>query len=927
MKNDLFLEMIETSNFELYETILKYETLSPKAQKKVMHAVEHYLIRASMRPTPMGVFSALSFGQNTENMTGEYKKVVSIDAEWVSNLYKGLETKREVIPNLKINWNVSLKCSSDAYVNLFSNFWNSTGDEEILEYRKTKLLEIIRKITQTPIVGSILVDQLTIELGKSRTEILDYIILLLEKDVLVSNLRPKAYSASISSIIQTINSIKVNKDLIIGMKEIEELIGKYERIDLGKGRSLFERICNRMRQYAKSTNYLKIDLYKREDQKIDLKEKDQILLQHAINKLTYLTPKTPDLNCIRDYVQMYIKKYGLYREVPLLELLDPKTGLGSPYKGTYTNVDNPVNKNFDYLDNEIQKAIFLHQKEVDISDFPLEELPAEVKGSLSTDFDFVVVQLNDNKMMISPHTGSDRSGKMIGRFGLSNNLTVSKDVMRVELLALPRSSRLLNIYPKCSNCDFELPIGMRASGLKSVLDIHDIYVSLARVEDDYRFIFYSYKYNKYLEFQTNSMLNYKTEGILPYVGRFLLEATSHSRGASTPLFVSGALETLKKYVMIPRITYKRVIIRPQSWTIRLSYFNKERVTENDIKKFLTIWSMPKYIRIQDQDKWIIIDVSNIESQKEICHILNRDHEVLLYENLQERGTNAAELVLSAIGNNGTQAKKLCNLHYCDSVSTNDRQRKFVPNDSWVYIKLYMPRNDERNFLINNLFVFLKNNQSLFEKAFYIAYYDSEDHIRLRVLPKAADKDKLKNLIGCWAEKLFDENSISKYTYDTYDREIERYGGVRHFSQIEDIFSFDSMQVLGSLKNPYNDIQICKSLISFLKQLSINYNDLRPFGTEFKKEHYSSLFGQEYHLVRSEIIKYVNTDEDRDYPYTLRSIFQADNLSHQYFFDILQSLIHMHFNRYLVPKEYEVKYLYFTYNSLKESFYKEMNHAL
>lgn len=76
--------------------------------------------------------------------------------------------------------------------------------------------------------------------------------------------------------------------------------------------------------------------------------------------------------------------------------------------------------------------------------------------------------------------------------------------------------------------------------------------------------------------------------------------------------------------------------------------------------------------------------------------------------------------------------------------------------------------------------------------FYIRYTDPDAHIRLRF---RGSPDRLSGqLFGhvCdWARRLMSDGLCLKFVFDTYERELERYGGLAGMAAAETVFSADS----------------------------------------------------------------------------------------------------------------------------------------
>lgn len=88
-----------------------------------------------------------------------------------------------------------------------------------------------------------------------------------------------------------------------------------------------------------------------------------------------------------------------------------------------------------------------------------------------------------------------------------------------------------------------------------------------------------------------------------------------------------------------------------------------------------------------------------------------------------------------------------------------------------------------------------------EQSFFLRYADPESHLRLRFRSRDSD-GLLRRLLPevCrWAGEQMAAGSCQKFMFDSYDREIERYGGLDGLSVAEAIFAADSRAVLEMLE--------------------------------------------------------------------------------------------------------------------------------
>jgi thiopeptide-type bacteriocin biosynthesis protein len=129
------------------------------------------------------------------------------------------------------------------------------------------------------------------------------------------------------------------------------------------------------------------------------------------------------------------------------------------------------------------------------------------------------------------------------------------------------------------------------------------------------------------------------------------------------------------------------------------------------------------------------------------------------------------------------------------VSPADRLRP--PGSEWLFIKLYCTNTFEEDLLAYPLRTFAEEarGSGLAQDWFFIRYYDPDLHLRVRFRgePERLTNQLLPQLCT-WAAGLMEEGFCSRFVFDTYDREVERYGGTAGTQVAESIFAADSYAV-------------------------------------------------------------------------------------------------------------------------------------
>lgn len=126
------------------------------------------------------------------------------------------------------------------------------------------------------------------------------------------------------------------------------------------------------------------------------------------------------------------------------------------------------------------------------------------------------------------------------------------------------------------------------------------------------------------------------------------------------------------------------------------------------------------------------------------------------------------------------------------------RRYFIPGSEWLYAKLYTGPKTAERLLTGYIHPLLEEwmTKGQINRYFFLRYGDPEFHLRLRLHIKddaaclAAVLERLHNLFS----ECMEAGLLSNVTYDTYQREIERYG-IATIELSESLFCIDSRHIL------------------------------------------------------------------------------------------------------------------------------------
>jgi hypothetical protein len=203
--------------------------------------------------------------------------------------------------------------------------------------------------------------------------------------------------------------------------------------------------------------------------------------------------------------------------------------------------------------------------------------------------------------------------------------------------------------------------------------------------------------------------------------------------------------------------------------------------------------LPRWVVFQEDDNYLPVDLTNALSVDAFVHVLKRGSQAVLVEMYPSpeqmcagsgEGTFHHELnvpfVRKVTASPSTKAPAAKPLRMHDLEMSGDREVRILPpGREWLYAKLYGGTGALDGMLTKAVHPLVEKLTDLGRifRWFFIRYSDPHDHLRIRFngAPERLAQE-VSPLVFDTFNPLVSSGELWKIEFDTYQREIERYGG-------------------------------------------------------------------------------------------------------------------------------------------------------
>jgi thiopeptide-type bacteriocin biosynthesis protein len=538
----------------------------------------------------------------------------------------------------------------------------------------------------------------------------------------------------------------------------------------------------------------------------------------------------------------FVERYGSDREVPLLEALDEESGIGYERSNNVAAEASPMlaglalRRNADRMQMTwgnseaamlrlLSRALAAGEMEVALTDEDVARMANPERPALPDAFHASVtlaassaeaIARGDYRVLLHFATGPS-GARMLGRFchadpairaGVETHIA-AEEALRpgavfAEIVHLP-AGRIGNILARPVLRQYEIPfLGRSGAPADRQIALDDLLVTVSGDRIRLR--------SKRLDCEVIPRLttahNTNAESLGVY--RFLA-ALQQGVGIQWDW---GPLDAMP---FLPRVVSGRVVLERARWRVSATEI-KPIAAANGAERFCLAQEfrrdrrMPRYIVLADGDQELLLDFDNALALDAVIDLIKNRHELLLTELYPSPDE------LCASGPEGRFVHELIVpfTRRAAAATAAVEQRKtpmrlvprtFPPGSEWLYAKFYSGTATTDRVLLEELAPLAAEVVAggAARRWFFIRYADPAWHLRIRF---QGDPQQLRAVVQpalqLAAERLIGRGIAWKVQFDTYEREIERYGGPEAIELMEEIFFRDSEAVVAMLASCSGD---------------------------------------------------------------------------------------------------------------------------
>jgi lantibiotic biosynthesis protein len=804
----------------------KQGSITKKDAERLASKLLMYQIRMSTRPTPFGLFAGcapITWAETTDLaiQSSLGRSCTRPDLSWLLDLVIEAEAIPEVRRHVCYVSNPLIRFQGDRAV--LTEPTPPGNSDRAVSVRATSAVKLAVELARDGIKAAELAARVAESSPNASAEKIDRLLTQLwEQRILLTDLRPPLTTSSPANyVLQKLPDIPEAADVRSKLSRLLDAAEDWDRSPGDQSLSAFGALLASCGCPEDGSKELPIQV----DMAISVTGSAGSAIARraarAADILLRLSPMPRGLSNLAAYRDAFVGRYGQEREVPLSELMDPGSGLGP------LSMHSSANLGLDFKKAELRARELmrlacsaLHKRErvirLDEPTFAKLETwePNSSSAPLSLDLNVLIaakpaaaIDDDDFDLIVGPNLGAWSAGRTFGRFAHQHSAgsglleAIAKEEANAapgsiwaEVVYLPRKVRAANVTIRPTIRTYEVDLGV-SPGVSREFVIHpdDLVVGV----DENRFYVRWLPGDKRVRFTSGHMLNHLAA---PAMAQFLLQVGFDGQ-ASLTSFDWGPAEG---FPFLPRVEIDRIVLHPASWRL----FKSGNLEQNAVSlhEWCVEWDVPRSVCLTFGDNRLILNL-DISAHAQILLTewkrLGDGQSLLLQEVLPslddawlsgDDGHYYSELTVPLLLQKATSSKSPDLKSRAAPAPVRQFRREFSPGTEWLYMKLYGPAERQDDLIGHPVLAFARNAVAagLIDSWFFIRYADPEEHLRLRFHGNPEQlRDHLFGHLCRWGTALIEDGLCRKFVFDTYDSEVERFGGPEGLALSECLFHADS----------------------------------------------------------------------------------------------------------------------------------------
>ncbi|WP_393916236.1 lantibiotic dehydratase [Halostreptopolyspora alba] len=786
------------------------EALSARKVRRAATALVGYLLRASGRSTPFGLFAGTAAGSFARGGTlrwGSSHHVESrTDTAWLEAAVAELEALPELVERLWVVVNNQCRWRGQRI--------ELPAGEHRVELVSSAPVRTVVTAASTPTPATEVVAHLrSVFPAATSHHVLDLISGLLAHGFLLSSLRPSSTSA---------DPLAHARDELsrCAAEEIPAASAVMDRLGAAASSPTGSRASAQADEGATAHGEIRLDCEVAVPQQLGAE------VEAGVSTLLRLSPHPGGHPVWRQYYEAFVHRYGAGALVPLLELVDADMGLGYPptYPGSLmpSRPQEPPPRESSLLQIAQEatatgaEEIVLDQEEIHrlaVAPLDPQRIPPHVEvGVWVSAPSMEAIEAGNFTVRIRPGRAV---GTFTGRFTPATSEmaetyrclpTVVEGAVAAQLVfpALRPSAGNLARTPRF--LDQVICLGEYPPEGAEVLALQD----LAVMADRHQLHLVHTPTHRIVEPQVLHALSLDHQA--PPLARFLAHLT---RGCLTS-FTRVDWGAATALPFLPRLRHGHTVLSPKRWRLQTNDLPPRSADHKEwrsaLQRWRTIWRVPAHVELAQGDQVLPLHLDEPAHTDLLRTRLHAAGHVFLTETDHPDGLgwiegHAHELAVP-LATTTPRAESPLERPVVHTRDSERGQPPAAPRTEWLYAKIYAHPQRHTEILTEYLPELLEETGT---PAWWFVRYrapDDPDHLRLRLRVDTPDQAaKAATSLGRWSERLRRDGLSPRLCLDTYYPETGRYGDGALLEAAEAVFTADSTAVLHQLEGPAPEARV------------------------------------------------------------------------------------------------------------------------